>query len=221
MHTILQARFSPNHMVRWQQTGATGGGGGGSGARKLLLYMLTGVGATAAGSIVYSSYDPRFKNIVNEYLPGFSSVTDSVTGQWKSIIGSTQNSKKVELVYKAERSKDTHVIVAPKIIKPAATKIETVTEKPKIDIPPVEKETISERTPTVSQPELTKPPKATPEDSPIIESTPIAAQQQPESTPVDAAMATEVETIEKLVDEDPPIEPDVLPVEKQTPKQVQ
>ncbi len=206
-------------MVRWQQTGATGGGSW-SGARKLLLYMLTGAGVTAAGSIAYSSYDPGFKNTVNEYLPGFSSVTDSVAGQWKSIIGSTQNSKKVELVYKAERSKDTHV--APKISKLVTTEIETVTvtEKPKMDIPPVNKETSSETTPTVTQPELTKPPEATLEASPIIETTPIAAaQRQPERTPADAAKATEVEAIERPVDEDPPTEPEVFPVE-QTPQQV-
>ncbi len=222
----MQARLNPNRLVRWQQTGASGGR---SGAGKLLFYTITGAGVTAVGTIAYASRDPEFKSTINDYVPGFSTVTDTVVGQWRNIIGTQQNSEKVELVYKAER-KDSSM---PSLSKPSAagtTDERKVNEKKQvaasseITFPqPSKLATSSDMTGVIQIP--TAEPKSTlvePVGIPRVESTLTESVEAtgPESTVNEPVGAPEPESVEVVTNKVAHIEPEILQPEEKTPIQV-
>lgn len=69
--------------MRWQQTGASGSTS--SSVAKLLLYGVAGAGVGTAVTVAYANYDPIFKNRVNEYIPVFGQLSDSVADKWVSL----------------------------------------------------------------------------------------------------------------------------------------
>ena len=229
--SIVQAIFKPSHIIRWQQTGSASGGR--SSAIKLLFYGSTGLGATAAGVIAYSSYNPAFKDKVNEYIPGFSKFADSVSERAGSVFGPTTGreapkKEKVELVYKLQ-SKE-------KEITGSFSKIETtvpVSEKSEPQVTSDSPSTSKSVSVDVPQPEVAEPPQSPPEPiaetkeepappltveyaPPQEEQSPVAVEQAPQSDKVE-----EPKTVgEQDTEEFPPTKPEVEVDREEIPKQV-
>ena len=227
--SIVQAIFKPSHIIRWQQTGSAGGGG--SSAIRLLVYGTTGLGATATGLIAYSSYNPAFKDKVNEYVPGFSKFADSVSERTGSVFGSTTGreapkKEKVELVYKLQNKEEeiTGSFSKSETIKP-------VTDKPE---PRVTSDSPSPSV-DVAQPEVAEPPRPPPEPIPETkevpapplmvehappkeERSPVTGEQAPRS---DGVEEEEPKTVgEQYTEELPPTKPVTQVDQEEIPKQV-
>lgn len=181
---------------------------------------MAGVSAVAAGTIAYASYDPEFKSTVNEYIPGFKSVADTLIGQWESTNQAPKTTTtRIELVYKTEH-KDSPVQSKD---KPEKTKGDVTTEQPKATIPPpkkekpISKEIDSTKSSAPPEPsDVPKPVKETsPHPSPVPEEA-LSIEKQSENTSINT-----VDTLtETPTEETPSTSPETTVPEEQSHKEV-
>lgn len=55
---------------------------------RLITYAVAGSGLVLGGTIVYANYDPVFKNRLDQYVPGFASLSDSAADTYVALVDS-------------------------------------------------------------------------------------------------------------------------------------
>lgn len=92
---------------------------------RLLGYGLTTAGLTLGATLVYANYDPIFKNTVNIYVPGFTSLADSAADKWVDLVDYINPKQSPSVGLKGEREK---VKVGP-IFEPVKPKSKPVKQE--------------------------------------------------------------------------------------------
>ena len=72
---------------------------------RLVIYGLTTTGFALGGTLAYANYDPGFKEKVNSYVPGFSSLADFAADKWVDLMDYVNPKQSSNVGLKEEKNK--------------------------------------------------------------------------------------------------------------------